>query len=440
MSITLGYDGIPTWLYNKFDVPTDHPYPWPFVDSNFQSWICGYFTEECGTGFQQLYENKAGAVDKMGAVWAKLAEINKGFNAVLGYELLNEPWAGDIYADMTRLLPGNAGRQNLAPFYENITAAIRAVNDDALIFYEPVTWGVFVPTQPDPLIDMFLNNLVAIEGMNLMGTIMPLICGELQPNATEILLDKFEGLKAYLISSLEEDDPYSVLSPGFAHVPGGSQYNDRSVLSWHYYCWLIGYATADEPYDMFTKGICDNVLGPLVGYTSEERTTEIGGGRMLTEFGTCHTNSSNPDGRGYIECEFVLEEAEKHFSSWTYWDTADGGSFWDADGNPDLEHIKIFSRPYPIATAGTPHKLRFDPETRIFTYLFISDTTITAPTELFIPPMWYTPGEYTVRTSPDLTYTVDEQNPSIIRVTGSATEKKYSFFQITPFTVVKDEL
>ena len=137
----LAYDGIPRWLVDKFDVPTDHPFPWPFVDSHFKDWMCGYFTEECGAGFQQLYENKAGAADKMAAVWALLAETYKGNNAVLGYELINEPWAGDIYEDITRLLPANAGSKNLVPFYENITAAMRAVNDEAVIFWEPVTWG-----------------------------------------------------------------------------------------------------------------------------------------------------------------------------------------------------------------------------------------------------------------------------------------------------------
>ena len=58
------------------------------------------------------------------------------------YELINEPFAGNIYEDPALLLPGLAGSQNLAPLYEAVAAAIRAVDDSHLVFYEPVTWGM----------------------------------------------------------------------------------------------------------------------------------------------------------------------------------------------------------------------------------------------------------------------------------------------------------
>jgi len=38
-------------------------------------------------------------------------------------------------------LPGIAGSKNLAPLYEQIAPAIRSVDNDTLIFFEPVTWG-----------------------------------------------------------------------------------------------------------------------------------------------------------------------------------------------------------------------------------------------------------------------------------------------------------
>ena len=57
------------------------------------------------------------------------------------YEIINEPWAGNYFTDPTLLLPGVAGSTNLQPFYEKIAQAIRSVDNDTLIFYEPVTWG-----------------------------------------------------------------------------------------------------------------------------------------------------------------------------------------------------------------------------------------------------------------------------------------------------------
>jgi hypothetical protein len=48
--------------------------------------------------------------------------------------------AGDIYADPLLMVPGVAGSTNLLPLYDNLNAAIRAVDDTHLVFYEPVTW------------------------------------------------------------------------------------------------------------------------------------------------------------------------------------------------------------------------------------------------------------------------------------------------------------
>ena len=91
------------------------------------------------------------------------------------YEIINEPWAGNIYAKPSLLLPGVAGSDNLLPFYDVIAANIRSVDVDHIIFYEPVTWGMI-----------------------------------------------FNG---------------TVLGSGFDHVPGGKEWAHKSVYSFHYYCW-----------------------------------------------------------------------------------------------------------------------------------------------------------------------------------------------------------
>jgi len=60
---------------------------------------------------------------------------------------MNEPWAGDVYSRPSLLVPGVAGRVNLGPFYEHLNMAIRSVDNRTLIFYEPVTWSVFLSSQ-----------------------------------------------------------------------------------------------------------------------------------------------------------------------------------------------------------------------------------------------------------------------------------------------------
>jgi len=65
----------------------------------------------------------------------------KNSNYTIAYELINEPWAGDIYKDPLLLIDlGHADRKNLEPFYHRLHQAIREIDNDTIIFYEPVTW------------------------------------------------------------------------------------------------------------------------------------------------------------------------------------------------------------------------------------------------------------------------------------------------------------
>jgi endoglycosylceramidase len=90
------YDGSPRWLV---DLMPDSvlSYPWPFRKNDLG--FAAYLTESCGFGFQCLYSNTNGFADYFAEYWAIVANALVDLPNILGYELLNEPWAGDIYAD-----------------------------------------------------------------------------------------------------------------------------------------------------------------------------------------------------------------------------------------------------------------------------------------------------------------------------------------------------
>ncbi len=108
---------------------------------------------------------------------AESAKQWAGNTNILGYELINEPFAGDIYKDPTLMLPGEAGRRNLQKLYDALVPGIFEADTEHLIFYEPVTWGMV-----------------------------------------------FNG---------------TVTGTGFTAVPGGDANKARSVLSYHYYCQVL---------------------------------------------------------------------------------------------------------------------------------------------------------------------------------------------------------
>ena len=68
-------------------------------------------------------------------MWAKVAERFKGTPAVLGLELMNEPFPGDVWSHPTELLPfwhRNGEALDMLPAYEALSAAIAAVDPDCL--------------------------------------------------------------------------------------------------------------------------------------------------------------------------------------------------------------------------------------------------------------------------------------------------------------------
>lgn len=63
-----------------------------------------------------------------------------------------------------------------------------------------------------------------------------------------------------------------------------------------------------------------------------------------------------------------------------------------ADLNTGGRALRAVVRPYPIATAGTPLRMRFDVRSRVFRYRFRHDPDVDAPTEIFVPRLQYPNG------------------------------------------------
>mmetsp|Transcript_41352 Transcript_41352/g.48021 ORF Transcript_41352/g.48021 Transcript_41352/m.48021 type:complete len:499 (-) Transcript_41352:134-1630(-) len=104
-------------------------------------WSEYYFTKAAGTAFQNLYDNQFGLRDSWAAFWKKVATSMSDLgNSVLGYELMNEPWAGDAVGDLLLMVPGVADRVNLQPMWDIGASAIRSVDASHAIFFEGVTW------------------------------------------------------------------------------------------------------------------------------------------------------------------------------------------------------------------------------------------------------------------------------------------------------------
>lgn len=315
------YDAFPTWAVDESE-QSKHAFPWPLqadttgnVCPASRGWGANYLSEACGTAFQTLYtENSMMQYDFI-AFWQKTASYFKEL-PILGYEIINEPWAGNIYHDLGLLLPGNAGRKNLMPFYDIISKAIREIDGDRVILYEPVTWG------------MILNGQVS--------------------------------------------------GSGFDHVPGGDNFKDKSVFSFHYYCWW--YSSDD-----MARKTCDQIFGPKVFEQAARDVKTTGGAAMLTEWGQgCNFDADLPTDIN-SECNQIMDLADKHFMSWTDWYFGEhlNGRFEISDNA-----MQIFSRTYARSIAGIPQQMFYNVTDKSFKLCFqpgMDGSISSMESELFVP-------------------------------------------------------
>jgi endoglycosylceramidase len=317
-------EGIPVWAtLPSVEFPA-HDFPYPFEDPYKvdaegvpsssdcarHEWPLYYFTEATATAFQSLYDNKDGIRDDFARFWTFIAKQYGKIPNVLGYEIINEPFAGDIFHHPELILPGIADKKNLQPFYEHISQAIRQVDNATLIFFEPTTWSDF--------------------------------------------------------------------GSGFDRVPGGSDYRNRTVLSYHYY----------TPPDLSLNQTFTARMSDL------ER---LGCGGMITEF----DSSSNPQIRtANIE---LLQYCNKFKQSWIGWEykpfinmTGSGWGLFNPDGSVNTTLALYLSQTYAQRIAGVMISQGFDVETGRYILRYTVNENCKLPTVIYLNEKLHYPKGFDV--------------------------------------------
>ena len=295
-------------------------------------WATGYVTYATGAAAQRLYDNDGGILDRFGKFWQLIASKLKEFPNVLGYELLNEPWLGNVPLNADEFVPVNphwnlwfpgvADKSNMKKLYETLHSYIREVDNDTIIFFEPATGGNF--------------------------------------------LDGFHS--------------------GFEEGPGGPGYNDKQALSYHVYCLSIDTKNASTFLQQVVANIsvasCD-LLDDFLYDNRHDDVQQLSMAGFLTEFGNA--------GRGYVAediIDFATSKMDDFLHGWTYW-------YLTPDpNNLNPFEIKSLARPYVHALAGIPITMNFDTNTRVFSLVYVpsdNETTFALQSEVFVSEYYQYP-------------------------------------------------
>lgn len=328
-------EGIPDFAAipkaNDFPTPVDEPFTdvatdgYPTrQDCAKHGWASYYNTRATSSVFQNLYNDVSKPNSTLfywSRFWEKVAGEFGTDPAVLGYELINEPWAGDVFADPKLIVPSVADRENLQPSYDYITDNIRKIDQETLVFFAAVTW----------------------------------------------------------------DDPVPV---GFSHAPGSdANAAEKSVFAYHFY--LPPQFTVDFYF-----------------HQREKDAQRLQTGMMLTEFERPR-NDLDFDTDTFVQ---VADTADKHLLSWTMWEyktfcretnetlnsnsqAAEFGScktgygehlLWNDNGEINPMGCQKMARTYAQKVAGRTQVMKFDVKTKNFEFVYLIDTSIKEPTEIFV--------------------------------------------------------
>ena len=130
-----------------------------------------------------------------------------------------------------------------------------------------------------------------------------------------------------------------------------------------------------------------------------------------------------------LDFDVFLEDFHTIFDTnlwhWAYWSNDNGG--WsplthDGQETPILNEL---IRAYPKATAGRLRSFNYNKTDKIFTMDYVSSSTISQPTEIFIPNRFFTNGfDVKIETTAENSYDYNESNQVVsVKVKGKANVK-----------------
>ena len=227
-----GGNGAPEWATIDHGLPFDPPAG--------VNWFMKYGEPAVCQAFQSLWDNEEGIRDNYANAWQTVAARFADNHAVIGFDLMNEPWVGN-YSVME--IP-EFESQALVPFYAAVAEAIRAVDSNHIIFVEPsatrsigMLGGMgpigddlvaYAPHYYHPTMDMMGRYWDSIDSIDALFTQFR---SEAQAVGGPVFLGEFgffagnEGDNLYARHQIELFEKYSMSFAAWSFDPGNGGFN-----------------------------------------------------------------------------------------------------------------------------------------------------------------------------------------------------------------------
>ena len=335
-------------------------------------WHMYHFTYAVSRGFQDLYTNRWGWRDRLAGFWATVAAAFRHEPSVLGYELLNEPFVGDLFANPALMVPGVADKLNLVPFYEALQRAIREVDPLKLIMFEPLTFDDFVNGFREPPGGKAWSNLTLLAYHHYAPP-------NVAPRAT-FKQRLSEARRLQCGAMLTEFSLANYLPSGEASwglqgtstaVLGGARASPSLLLRQLGGPEQVMNLTGREAHEKVSAAVRE-VAQDLIDI--QQRMQNMQGREEKEEVGEFGDQAYR-----WAEMEEVMDLADEHAQSWMAWEykpyallTGPNAGLFLANGSLHPRVQRSVVRSYPRAVAGRILTTRYDPLTATFSLSFLA--------------------------------------------------------------------
>ena len=131
---TYGGEGVPDWAVHR-------PAPYSATPPVVAPFPTGYWTPELSTVFDDFWADQDSVLDQWATAWRLTAQHWRDQPYSMGYDLLNEPWAGLEWPTcLTDGCPATYADE-LQPAFEKALRAIRSVDPGNIVWFEPQQFG-----------------------------------------------------------------------------------------------------------------------------------------------------------------------------------------------------------------------------------------------------------------------------------------------------------
>lgn len=125
-----GGEGVPDWAVHR-------PAPYDLAPPLTPPFPLGYWTPEQSTVWDEFWAGRHGLIDAWAGAWRAVAAHWRGQPYLMGYDLLNEPWAGLEWPEC--LFDGcpTTYERELQPAMTTALRAIREADPSGIVWFEP---------------------------------------------------------------------------------------------------------------------------------------------------------------------------------------------------------------------------------------------------------------------------------------------------------------